>query len=234
MSSSDDEPIDEPEYRDHVHENLKYVPVYSKGTFSCSSLDDFPEDDEDEDVKRILAEHGRPEPGDREGTGFSSAYRKAAEAIAGTAADLSSAEDAVIEDGGGYEDWDDALADVSAVYPALGVGRAVTGTLEYRNPGDPDPGGFRCRPDADTDNRVDTADRDRPAAATTARELRKCLEGALYGRDADDFVVAQPYRVADKNLDFGKPKMSAKTVLDSRKKVEGWMNKYVVGGDEYE
>lgn len=220
MSSSDESIIrSEPEHRDHVHENLKYVPVYSKGTFSCSSLDDIQDDDVDEDVKRILAEHGKLEPSDPETTGFSSAYRKAAEAAI-VETDLSSVEDAIDD---GYENWDDALADVSRVYPPLGIGRAVSRTLENRNPGDRGPG-FRW---PDTDDR----DRDPSGRQATAQELRKCLEGALYGRDAEDFVVAQPYCVADKNLDFGKPKMSAKTVMDSRKKVEGWMNKYVVGDD---
>jgi hypothetical protein len=32
--------------------------------------------------------------------------------------------------------------------------------------------------------------------------------------------------VANKNLDFGKPKMSHKAMNDSRKKVENWMRKY--------
>lgn len=70
------------EYADHVHECLKFVPIYKEGAFSCSSLDenDF-DDNDDEDVKRILAEHGQSEPGDCEFEGFSSVYKAAAETV---------------------------------------------------------------------------------------------------------------------------------------------------------
>jgi len=63
--------------------------------------------------------------------------------------------------------------------------------------------------------------------STTGRELRKCLEGALYGQDTEEFVVAQPYCIANKNLDFGKPKILHKNTFESRKKVENWMSKHV-------
>lgn len=66
-----------------------------------------------------------------------------------------------------------------------------------------------------------------PKIVDHARHLRKCLEGALFGQDSKDFVVAQPHCIADKNLDFGKPRMSHKAAHESRYKVENWMSKYV-------
>lgn len=87
MSSSSKSIASDAEYTDYVHECLKYVPLYAKGAFSRgpSSADedsDGDKDDEyDEDVKRILAEHGEPEKGhgnDDNVAGFSSAYKTAA------------------------------------------------------------------------------------------------------------------------------------------------------------
>lgn len=62
----------------HVHECLKSVPVYKKGAFSCSSLDD-DVDEDDEDVKRIMVEHGETKDVRETAVrGFSSVYRAAA------------------------------------------------------------------------------------------------------------------------------------------------------------
>jgi len=187
------------------------VPIYSKGAFSCSTIDD-DDDEDDEDVKRILAEHGELEPKYCETVGFSSAYKAAA-----AEAELPSVvEGLTIDDN--YKDWDEALKNVSTVYPPLGVGRAVSRSLEIQ------------RLDELT-SEVRGADCDCHLAGNpAARELRKCLEGALYEQDSEDFVVTQPYCVANKNLDFGKPKISHNAIHASRKKVENWMIKYI--GDE--
>ncbi|VVC39736.1 Hypothetical protein CINCED_3A024545 [Cinara cedri] len=206
------------EYADYVQERLNSVAIYEPGAFSCSSLDD--DDVDDVDVKRILAEYGGGlELSDCDSVGFSSAYNAAAAAVA--------VEEEVAEDevtGDFYEHWDEALRDVSAVYPPLGVSRAVTGseTLVVPKTGD-------------LTSRMRTIDKchhdgkdDKSAAG--ARELRKCLEGALYGRDAEEFVIAQPYCIADKNLDFGKSNISHKAVNESRKKVEDWISKYLIVG----
>lgn len=209
------------EYPNHVYECLKYVPLYEKGAFSCSSIDDDDYDDvyDDEDVKRILEEHGEPERKDGEIAGFSCAYKAAMAEM-----DLPPVEGrTTVNDD--YEDWDEALEDVSVVYPPLGIGRAVHRSLENRMSENPTTefrgtGGLPAD-DGRSGNDGGLAD------GPTARELRKCLEGALYGQDTEDFVVAQPYCVANKNLDFGKSKMSHRAVHDSRKKVENWMSKYV-------
>lgn len=118
-----------------------------------------------------------------------------------------------------YADWDEALGDVAAAFPALGVGRdVVMAAAKYRTPalyGDV------------------TATEADPRAETTARELRRCLERALCGRDVEAFAVAQPHCAAIKNLDFGKPiSMSRKSACQYRNKVEHWMNKYVVGSED--
>lgn len=120
---------------------------------------------------------------------------------------------------GEYPDWDQALGNVVLVYPALSVcSRSVSEVTEA------------CCGGA-TSAVVDDAGAGSvkyPCRITAARDLRKCLEGALqYGRDTGDFVVAQPHCVADKNLDFGKPRMSHKAAHESRNKVENWMSKYV-------
>jgi len=163
-------------------------------------------------VKRILAEHGELEPKYCETIGFSSAY-KAAAAEAGLPSVM---EGLTIDDN--YKNWDEALKNVSTVYPPLGVTRAVSTSLEIQ------------RLDELT-SEVRGADCDcHLADHPTAWELRKCFEEALYERDSEDFVVAQPYCVANKNLDFGKPKISHNAIHASRKKVENWMIKYM--GDE--
>lgn len=213
------------EYPDHVHECLKYVPIYRKGAFSCgSSLDGHDDDDDecgDEDVKRILAGHNEREPDDRETVDFSPAYEAAAAAAVTCGRTTVAADD--------YEDWKEAARDVSALYPPLGVGDRVVGRRATSAGG----GGLRTSELADDDDSRRYRccfDGDRGPAdggQTTARELRKCLEGALYGQDLRDFVVAQPFCVANKNLDFGKSKMSQRAMRDSRKKVENWMSKYV-------
>lgn len=110
-----------------------------------------------------------------------------------------------------YTDWDRALADAAAVYPILG--RPVPGTLAMA---------AAARPWA----AAATNETERPGTSG-ARDLRKCLEAALYGQDAEDFVVTQPHCAADKNLDFGRPKTSLKAAHNSRNKVENWMSKYV-------
>lgn len=122
-----------------------------------------------------------------------------------------------------YADWDQAAQDASFVYPALGVRTRVlskiskvVATVAAAIPAE------TFRPLVD-----DGGDRDDRRDDGQGFELRKRLEGALYGQDTNDFVVAQPYCVANKNLDFGKPEMSPEAVLDSRKKVENWMSKYV-------
>lgn len=200
------------EYPDHVHECLKHVAIHRKGAFSCSSPDD---EDDDEDVKRILAKHGGSETEGVEAAGFSTAYAEAARAAA---AEMSLSTAAV-----DYEDWDEATKDVGTVYPALGFG--CRGRKKCRDDRPPSSSTERGRTNDEA-----RAPGDRYGDSAGARELRKRLEGALYGGDTEDFVVAQPYCTANKNLDFGKPIMSRKAVRESKKKVEIWMNKYA--GDE--
>lgn len=197
---------------DRVRECLKYVSIYSKGAFSCSSADD---DDDDEDVKRILAEHDEPEPRDGEIAGFSSCYEAVAAEVAAETG--SSPLACCISDR--YENWDEALRDTVMVYPPLGVGRSASGTSKTRKL-------FVLRGDMDPQ----PADR-AGSPSSSAQLLRKCLEGALYGQDTEEFAVAQPYCAANKNLDFGKSKMSPGAVQDSRKRVENWMSKYYVVAD---
>lgn len=216
------------EYADHVHESLKYAAIYEPGTFSCSSPDDDVDDDDDDvDVKRILAEHGGGGGGldtsDCESVGFSSAYKAAAAAAAADEEQEADGEASADV----YEHWDEALRDATAVYPPLGAGRPVTAALISAVPeaGDVTSRWPTTHEAGHRDDDNDDYDSDRTAAA---RELRKCLEGALYGRDAEEFAVAQPYCVADKNLDFGKPEMSHKVVNESRKKVEDWMSKHLM------
>lgn len=208
------------EYPDHVHECLKYVPIYKKGTFSCSSADDDDDDDDDEDVKRILAEYGQSETEDCKTVGFSSAYKaSAAETyLQWTADGLQSAQTA--DDPADYKDWDEALKDACTAYPPLGVSPAAF-EMETRRLDD-ETLDFRAAKIADGED----GRRLSVGPSSSAQELRKCLEGALYGRDVTDFVVSQPFCVANKNLDFGKPVMSHKAMQDSRKKVENWMSKY--------
>lgn len=110
-----------------------------------------------------------------------------------------------------YAEWDRALADAAAVYPTLG--RPVWETLAVAAAAQPWAA-------AATNETV------RPGTSA-ARDLRKCLEGALYGQDAENFVVTQPHCAANKNLDFGRPKTSLKAAHKSRNKVENWMSKYV-------
>jgi len=208
MSSSGSTVSDTVEYPDYMRECLKYVSIYSKGAFSCSSSDDEDDRSYDEDVKRILAEHNEAEPRDCEATGFSSSY-EAATAAMETNLSLTTSDR--------YEDWDEALGDAAVVYPPLGVGRFASETSKNRKLlilGD------------DTDVQLDQS------GSSSAQLLRKCLEGALYGQDTEEFAVAQPYCAANKNLDFGKSKMSPGTVHDSRKRVENWMSKYYVVDDD--
>lgn len=220
------------EYLDHVHECLKYVPIYIKSAFSCSSLDHEDDCDEydDEDVKRILVEHNEPESKYCETEEFSSAYKEAMAAMV-VKKDFPPMEGVTDEN---YEDWNEALKDVSMMYPPLGVSRAASWTLESLGLGDLT-SELHAAIDAvcrgEDDNGEDDCGNRRLTDSSTARELRKCLEGALYGQDTEDFVVAQPYCVANKNLDFGKPKMSHKAMNESRKKVENWMRKYVQDED---
>lgn len=218
VTSSPETITSDTEYTNHVYECLKYVPIYKKGAFSCSSIDDDDYDDvcDDEDVNRILEEHGEHEQGDCENEGFSSAYKAVMAEM-----DLSSVEGSTVNDD--YENWDEALEDVSKVYPPLGVNQVIYRSLDSHKLE------YLTSELHTTDVLVGDACSGNKglAESTTAQELRKCLEGALYGQDTDDFVVAQPYCVANKNLDFGKTKMSQKTMLDSRKKVENWMSNYV-------
>lgn len=218
VTSSSETITSDTEYPNHVYECLKYVPIYKKGAFSCSSIDDDDYDDvyDDEDVKRILEEHGESEPSDCENDGFSSAYKAAMAEM-----DLPLVEGSAVNDN--YENWDEALEDVSMVYPPLGVTRVVSRSLDIHNleylTSELHTTGVFAGDDHCSGNKGFVEN-------PTSQELRKCLEGALYGQDTDEFVVAQPYCVANKNLDFGKPKMSQKSMLDSRKKVENWMSKY--------
>jgi len=157
-------------------------------------------------VKRIFAEHNEPELRDCEATGFSSSYEAA---VAAMETNLS------LTTSDRYEHWDEALGDAVVVYPPLGVGRFASETSKNRKLlifGD------------DTDVQSDQSG----SPSSSAQLLRKCLEGALYGQDTEEFVVAQPYCTANKNLDFGKSKMSPGAVHDSRKRVENWMSKYYV------
>ncbi|XP_025408832.1 uncharacterized protein LOC112682443 [Sipha flava] len=226
MSSSESTTSDV-EYLDHVHECLKYVPIYMKGAFSCSSLDDDDEYNEcdDEDVKRILVEYNEPKSEDCEKAKFSPAYKEAMAAVI-LEKDFTSVNGVTDEN---YKDWDEALKDVSMVYPPLGISRVASRTLEDLELNNLTSElcttiyAVSCGVD---NNDNDNCDNNRLTHSSTAWELRKCLEGALYGQDTKDFIVAQPYCVANKNLDFGKPKMSHKAMNDSRKKVENWMRKY--------
>lgn len=213
MSSSDESTTnDTAEFPDYVHECLRYVPLYQKGVFSSgSSLDDGDDrdDGDDEDVKRILTKHGESETTDGGAAGFSRAHREAAAAVETQTRRESSAADKGNDDRPTdhyYGDWDEALRHVSAAYPALGARRntklRVVRPLDFAGT---DGGG---------------------GGGGQGQELRKCLEGALYGQDSDDFVVAQPFCVANKNLDFGKPKMPRKAMRDSRNKVDNWMSKH--------
>lgn len=202
MSSSGSTVSDTVEYPDYVRECLKYVSIYSKGAFSCSSSDNEDDCSYDEDVKRILSEHNEAEPRDCEGTGFSSSYEAAAME---TNLSLTTSDR--------YEHWDEALGDATMVYPPLGVSRFASEMSKNRKLlilGD------------DTDVQSDHS------GSPSAQLLRKCLEGALYGQDTEEFVVAQPYCAANKNLDFGKSKMSPGAMHDSKKRVENWMSKYYV------
>lgn len=217
--SSSDTITSDTEYPNHVYECLKYVSIYKKGAFSCSSVDDDDYDDvyDDEDVKRILDEHGEPEPSAYENDGFSSAYKAAMAEM-----DIPLVEGSTVNENY-YDNWDEALEDASMVYPALGVGQVVSRSLDSHSleyltselhATDVLAGDDHCSGNKSF------------AENPTSRELRKCLEGALYGQDTDEFVVAQPYCVANKNLDFGRPKTSQKAMDDSKNKVENWMSKY--------
>lgn len=206
------------------------MPIYLKGAFSCSSLDnddDYSKCDDDEDVKRILAEHNEPESKDSNTAEFSSAYKQAM----AVEKDFPSSVEGVTDDS--YQDWDEALKDISMVYPPLGISRAASRTLKILGLSDLTPelraavDAVRCGEDNNGNQDCDN----HRLGSSTARELRKCLEGALYGQDTEDFIVAQPYCVANKNLDFGKPKMSHKAMNDSKNKVENWMRKYVQDED---
>lgn len=209
------------EYPDHVHECLKYVPIFKKGTFSCSSRDDCDDDDDDEDVKRILAEYSQSETEDCKAAGFSSVYMTSvAEMNLQSTDGLQSAGTADVDDPADYEDWNDALKDACTAYPPLGVSSEVFETEIRRL--DDETLDFHAAKISDGED-----GRRLSVVSSSARELRRCLEGALYGRDVTDFVVAQPFCVANKNLDFGKPVMSNKALQDSRKKVENWMSKYI-------
>lgn len=207
MSSSGSTISDTVDYPDYVRECLKYVPIYSKGAFSCSSSDDEDNCSYDEDVKRILAEHNEPEPRDCEATGFSSSYEAAVAAMMETNLSLTTSDQ--------YEHWDEALGDAVVVYPPLGVSRFASEASKNRKM-------------LIFGNDTDVQSGQSVSQSSSAQLLRKCLEDALYGQDTDDFAVAQPYCVANKNLDFGKSKMSPETMHDSRKRVENWMNKYYV------
>jgi len=206
MSSSGSTVSDTVDYPDYMRECLKYVPIYSKGAFSCSSSDDEDYCSYDEDVKRILAEHNEPEPRDCEVTGFSSSYEMAVAAME-TNLSLTTTDR--------YEHWDEVLGDAVVVYPPLGVSRFASETSNNRKL-------------LILGNDTDVQSNQSGSRSSSAQLLRKCLEDALYGQDIDDFAVAQPYCVANKNLDFGKSKMSPGTVHDSRKRVENWMNKYYI------
>jgi len=201
------------EHSDRIHECLEYVPIYKKGAFSSTNTtDDDDDDDDDEDVKRILAEHGELEPKyRRDAVDFSATYKAA------VAAETESSSVAAATTDDNYKDWDEAFQDVRAVYPPLGVRRTVSKSLMIRKlDGPTSEARGHCR----------------PAGNTTANELRKCLERALYGQDPEeeDFEVAQPYCVANKNLDLGKPKTSLSAMHASRTKVENWMSKCI--GDD--
>jgi len=153
-------------------------------------------------VKRILAEHNEAEPRNCEAMGFSSSYEAAAKE---TNLSLNTSDR--------YEHWDEALGDATVVYPPLGVSRFASEMSKNRKLlilGD------------DMDVQSDQSE------SPSAQLLRKCLEGALYGQDTEEFVVAQPYCAANKNLDFGKSKMSPEAVHDSKKRVENWISKYYV------
>jgi len=155
-------------------------------------------------VKRILEEHNEAESRGWEATGFSSSYEAT---VAAMETNLS------LTTSDRYEHWDEALGDAAVVYPPLGVGRFASEMSKNRKLfilGD------------NTDVQSDQS------GSPSAQLLRKCLEGALYGQDTEEFVVAQPYCAANKNLDFGKSKMSPGAVNDSKKKVENWMSKYYV------
>lgn len=216
VMSSSESIANDTDYADCVLESFRYVAIYEPGTFSCSSPDD--DDVDDVEVKRILAKYGDGglNAGDCGPVGFSSAYKLAAAAVEQSF----SADDEVIVDI--YEDWDEALRDVTAVYPPRGASRAVTAaTATLVVPKTIDEISRRC-------SMAGRGHGDDNGTMAGAREFRKCLEGALYGRDSEGFTVAQPYCVADKNLDFGKPDMSPNAVRESRKKVEDWMSKYPI------
>lgn len=208
MSSSESMASDMAEYPDYVHECLKYVSIYSNGAFSCSSADDEDDCSYDEDMKRIISEHNEPEPRDCDATGFSSPYQ-ATEAV------IAEETDSSLNTSNRYEDWDKALEDAVMVYPPLGVCRFASESSKNRK--------FRIL-GGDTDVQSDLT----RSPSSSAQLLRKCLEGALYGQDTKEFAVAQPYCVANKNLDFGKSKMSPGAVHDSKKRVENWMSKYYI------
>uniref|UniRef100_A0A2S2P9L0 Uncharacterized protein n=1 Tax=Schizaphis graminum TaxID=13262 RepID=A0A2S2P9L0_SCHGA len=207
MSSSESMASDTAEYPDYVHECLKYVSIYSNGAFSCSSTDDEDDCRYDEDIKRILLEHNEFEPRDCDTTGFSSSYQAAAAVTTETDSSLNTTNR--------YENWDEALKDAIAVYPPLGVCRFASEMSKNRK---------LLILGGDTDAQSDQSG----SPSSSAQLLRKCLEDALYGQDTKEFAVAQPYCAANKNLDFGKSKMSPEAVHDSKKRVENWMSKYYV------
>lgn len=201
---------------------LEYVPIYERGAFSCSTtIEDDDDDDEDEDVKRILAEHGEIEPRRYgETIGFSSAYEEAAAAEKRSSAAAAAAVHETLtiddDDDDDYDgDWDWALKTVSTVYPPLGVAAVTSRRSDVQR--------LQHCDDVTSETRVPD---DKPC---TGGELGKCLEATVVcEHESEDFVVAQPYRVAVKNVDFGKPKMSRDAVHESRKKVDNWLSKYVV------